>query len=180
MKTRNLKTDMTEFQWWWSNFLNIKKSHDDVESFWPNWMRKRKRTFIKQHHTRCPFHQLMWHFPLISSGESDESDDNWNIFTSIFDWRDLRHHQFRVTKEKSIFNQMKNINYFFLFVLSYFLLMKETLLSRKLQWVAIKRDIEWMWKKIIGNCGLLLAFNGLMKMVFYNSSPCIIITMCRH
>lgn len=98
MKTRNLKTDMTEFQWWLSIFLNIKKSHDKVESFWLNWMKEilnekfkiETKTFIKapadDQHVR--FNQLMWHLLLISNGDSHNPSraDNWNTFPFWLTW----------------------------------------------------------------------------------------------
>lgn len=101
---------------------------------------------------------------------------NWNLFHS--DWRGLRHHQCRVTqkcknKKAKLFLTKPNINYIFL--------VNETTLlcDGKRQWIAIKRDIEWMWKilKFVAYCLRLMDcfFNSIQFIAMhhhpFNVSP---------
>jgi hypothetical protein len=81
-KTRNLKTDMTEFQWWWSIFLKYKSVLPRHFSY--GWIRKEiERKFIKRKRTRLISSSLSAiesrHFRLISNRESHDSVENWNI-----------------------------------------------------------------------------------------------------
>lgn len=124
-----------------------------------------------KHQTRCPFHQPLWHFFFTSNIKSGAIlNRNWNLFHS--DWRGLRHHQCRVTrkcknKKAKLFLTKPSINYIFL-------VNETTLLCEgKRQWIAIKRDIEWMWKilKFVAYCLRLMDCFLLHSIHRHASSP---------
>lgn len=167
MKTRNLKTDMTEFQWWWSHFPKYKKIVTWQSGNFFSSELKRKyflnmKTFIKASDALSISSTAVTLLSTSNINSGAILNRNWNLFHS--DWRGLRHHQCRVTrkcknKKAKLLLTKPSINYIFL-------VNETTLLCEgKRQWIAIKRDIEWMWKNI-EICGLLFAFNGLF---FLNS-----------
>lgn len=162
MKTRNLKTDMTEFQWWWSHFPKYKKIVTWQSGNFFSSELKRKyflnmKTFIKASDALSISSTAVTFLSTSNIKSGAILNRNWNLFHS--DWRGLRHHQCRVTrkcknKKAKLLPTKPSINYIFL-------VNETTLLCEgKRQWIAIKRDIEWMWKNI-EICGLLFAFNGL-------------------
>lgn len=181
MKTRNLKTDMTEFQWWWSNFLNIKEIVTWQRGNFPdsNWNVKSlnmkiKATFITLHvhFINCcdNFSLSLKRFRTVSQ---TSSVDYWNFFHS--DWRvsyviiSFELQKGKNTKTENSFERNEAL-------IIFFLLMKQHCCTKETSiWIAIKRDIEWVWKNI-ENCGLLFAFNGRFFPPF-NSQPCIIIAV---
>jgi hypothetical protein len=110
-KTRNLKTDMTEFQWWWSIFLKYKSVLPRHFSYGldskGNRRSVRKARLISNSLSAIESRHL--HLRLISNRESHDSERKLKHFPPQFDWRDDHHSQ--ITTENFLFSDKTLINF---------------------------------------------------------------------